>query len=176
MAKKPKLYLFIGYPGSGKTTVAQLVERATGAIHLWADQERHNLFSKPSHSSLESTQLYDELNARTEKLLANGHSVLFDTNFNYYSDREKLRSIAKSRGATPVLIWVNTSRELSRDRAVGNSAPVRNGYPMHMSPQAFDVIANKLEEPTLAEEPICIDGTHVVADDIYKKLGVSLET
>jgi predicted kinase len=173
MATKPKLYLFIGYPGSGKTTVAQLVEKATSAVHLWADQERHNLFGKPSHSASESTQLYDELNARTDKLLAEGYSVLFDTNFNYYSDREKLRSIAKNRGATPVLIWVNTSRKLSRDRAIGTAAPVRNGYPMHMSPQAFDVIADKLEEPTLSEQPICIDGTHVVPAEVLKKLGIS---
>jgi len=91
---KPKLYLLIGYPGAGKTTISKLIASTTGATHLWADVERHKLFGKPTHSQAESLKLYDYLNQEAEKLLAAGHSVVFDTNFNFHDDRQKLREIA----------------------------------------------------------------------------------
>src|ERR1700740_2189499 len=105
---KPRLYLFVGYSGAGKTTIAQALEEMTGAIHLWADSERHKLFAEPTHSHDESTELYKRLNEQAEELLKAGKSVIFDTNFNFHKDREHLQQIAKRVGAEAIIIWVTT--------------------------------------------------------------------
>jgi predicted kinase len=157
---KPKLYLFVGYPGAGKTTVAQFIAKKTGAEHVWADVERHRLFGDPTHTDSESTRLYNELNQQTDQLLSRGHSVIFDTNFNHRADRDKLRSIANQHGAETVIIWVNTPLRIAKERAV-HSNVVRNNYDFTMSQEQFDAIAAKLEAPDESEPVIKIDGTHV---------------
>ncbi|HET8992035.1 MAG TPA: AAA family ATPase, partial [Candidatus Saccharimonadales bacterium] len=74
--KNPKLYLFIGYPGAGKTAVAKIIADHSNAYHLWADVERHKLFPHPTHSTEESNELYDKLNTATEYMLGHGKSVI----------------------------------------------------------------------------------------------------
>lgn len=155
---KPRLYLFIGYPGAGKTTAAKLIAKKTGAKHLWADFERHKLSPKPSHSLEESQQLYEQLNQAAEYLLAQGKSVIFDTNFNFYADRQKLREIATRQGAETIIIWINTPVTVARERAVEHPES-RNGYPMNMTNEQFQAIVAKLEPPRKDEKVIKIDGT-----------------
>lgn len=156
--EKPTLYLFIGYPGAGKTTTAEIIAEKTGAEHLWADAERHRMFPNPTHSLEESNELYDRLNSQAEDLLKEGKSVIFDTNFNFYGDRQKLRDIADAVGAETVVVWVTTPKEVSRRRSVGSHME-RNGYPMTMSEEQFNAIVDKLEPPTKDEKIIKIDGT-----------------
>lgn len=156
--KQPTLYLFIGYPGAGKTTVAKIITHATGAVHLWADVERHKLFGQPTHSEAESVQLYDRLNWEAETLLAAGQSVVFDTNFNFYADRQKLREIAGRHGAATKLIWVSLPKRLAKRRAVDHPS-IRNGYRVNMTGEQFESIVAKLEPPREDEKFIKIDGT-----------------
>ena len=169
---RPKLYLFIGAPGAGKTTTAAIIARTTGATHLWADNERHKLFGHPTHSQAESSYLYEKLNADTEQLLAVGKSVVFDTNFNFYSDRLKLAEIAKRYDAETIIVWMTTPLEISRERSVG-SHERRNGYAIHMSGDQFDSIVAKLEPPHETETVIKVDGSQVDKDTIIKLLGLS---
>jgi predicted kinase len=157
---KPTLYLFIGYPGAGKTTVAKMIAKLTGANHLWADAERHRLYPHPTHSKEESTELYERLNKAAEYLLGQGKSVVFDTNFNFKADRQLLRDIANKQGAETQIIWITTPEKLARERAVCEN-DTRNGYDMSMSDEQFDAIVSKLEPPTKNEIIIKIDGTKV---------------
>ncbi len=142
--KKPVLYLMVGSPGAGKTTAAKLIAEHTGATHLWADAERHKLFKEPTHSRKESTELYGKLNTAAAYLLGNGKSVVFDTNFNFFGDRQKLRDIASDQGAQSVIIWLTTSDEIARQRAV-HTKDERNGYTDSMNAEQFDTIISKLE-------------------------------
>lgn len=169
--QQPTLYLLIGAPGAGKTTTAAVIAEATGAVHLWADAERHKLFANPTHSLEESNVLYEKLNARTEQLLASGQSVVFDTNFNFYADRQKLAEIAKQRGAETLIIWMSTPLNIARGRAVG-SQEQRNGYAMHMTDAQFDAIVAKLEPPTDTEKTIKIDGSSVDKNTVIELLNL----
>jgi predicted kinase len=168
---KLKLYIFIGYPGAGKTTVAQIINQETGAEHLWADAERHSLFPNPTHEENESRQLYDHLNERTDKLLSEGKNVIFDTNFNHRSDRDLLRQIAAKNNAETVVVWVNTPYEVAKQRAV-HSDIKRNGYDFSMSEEQFDAIACKQEPPTEDENYLKIDGTKVDRSDVVSLLNL----
>jgi predicted kinase len=167
---QPVLYLMVGYPGAGKTTVARWIAEQTGAVHLWADVERNTLFDQPDHSENESRELYDRLNQRTEQLLGEGKSVVFDTNFNYYADRQLLRAVADRQGAKPVTIWVATPAQIARERAV-HSKVVRNGYDFTMSAEQFDAIAGKLEMPREDEKVIKIDGTKLDPEAVMRLIG-----
>jgi len=168
---KPTLYLFIGYPGAGKTTVAKIISHVTGAYHIWADVERHRRFRSPTHSEEESQELYDQLNEATDYLLSQGRSVAFDTNFNYRSDREKLRQVADKNNAETILIWINTPMSVSRERAV--TTEMRNLYEDGMTNEQFDAIASKLEKPVKGEKVIKVDGTNLNQETLFNKLGIS---
>ncbi len=148
----------MGYPGAGKTSIAKLIAERSGAAHIWSDAERHKMFGKPTHSEEESVALYNYLNHRAQELLANGDSVVFDTNFNFYEDRQKLRDIAAAQGADTRLIWVSTPSKVAKHRAVG-TGEMRNGYHMKMSEEHFDALAAKLEQPAKNENVIKIDGS-----------------
>jgi predicted kinase len=166
---KPKLYLFVGYPGAGKSHVARLIAARTGAVHLWADIIRQQMFPHPCHSRDESKQLYDRLNAQTRELLAGGSSVIFDTNFNFYDDRKLLRAIAVESGAETVLIWVNTPEPVARMRAV-NAPVARNGYTVNITPKDFTRMVSNLQQPLREEHAIKIDGSDLDPEEVYRAL------
>jgi predicted kinase len=154
----PILYLFVGYPGAGKTTVANYICESTGAFHIWADRERHNMFPNPTHSAEESLELYRQLNDVTQEMLASGSSVVFDTNFNFRKDRDHLRAIAAEAGATVCLIWMKTDETIARERALHNDHAERNGYSDTMTAETFERIVGHLEPPTDDEHPVVFNG------------------
>lgn len=170
-ANKAHLYLLIGYPGAGKSTVGRIISERTGAVHLVADYERHKMFPDPQHTEDESLELYNALNSKTEQLLADGKSVVFDTNFNFKHDRDNLREIASRYGAETLVIWVQIDKKLAKQRAVG-SHETRNGYMTVMSEERFNKIVSKLEPP-FDEKYIKIDGTNIDADELMSLINKS---
>jgi predicted kinase len=168
--KAPTLYLMLGYPGAGKTTVSGIIHHFTGAVHLWADHERNKRFAHPTHSHQENLELYKQLNRETAELLIQGKSVIFDTNFNFYKDRERLRAIAADAGASCVIIWVATRKDLARIRAVEQSEGQKTRVWGNMSIEDFERIAGGLEEPRHHEKVIKLDGEHIDHDAVQKAL------
>ena len=159
--KEPALFLMLGYPGAGKTTTSKLIAKLTGAKHLWADHERRAMFVDPTHSKTESDQLYAQLNKQTEELLSQGHSVVFDTSFNHFADREYLRRIAAKHNARVLLIWLDTSLATAKSRAVDKSHAEHNKYSQSMSDEEFNRIARHLEPPRPQESAIEFDGNQI---------------
>lgn len=168
----PRLYLFVGVPGAGKTTVANVIHKTTGAVHLWADRERQAMFDDVTHSKTESEELYTRLNGRTAALLAEGKSVIFDTNFNYRKDRDYLREIAKKHQAETIIIWMKTPLDVARERALHDDHRTQNGYENTMSPAEFDRLTDHLEPPDDNENFITIDGSHIDVDAVKRQLSI----
>lgn len=166
------LYLFMGYPGAGKTTIARMITQLTDGVHLWADFERHVLFDEVTHSREESRILYDHLNHTADELLEQGKCVIYDTNFNFRSDRDKLRAMAARHNANTAVIWVTTDRELAQKRATEESTDQETRIWGNMSPDAFQRLSDNLQEPDADENVIKIDGTSVDEAMIREKLGL----
>lgn len=169
---KPTLYLFVGYPGAGKTTVARMITRLTEGVHLWADFERHVMFDEVTHSREESKILYNHLNRITDELLEQGKCVIYDTNFNFRSDRDKLRAIAAKHGAETIVVWVTTDRELAQKRATEESANQETRIWGNMPLTDFNRMSDHLQQPDDDEHVVHIDGANIDEATIKEKLGL----
>lgn len=164
------LFIMVGYPGSGKTTTSHFIQAQTGATHLWADHERKQRLPHPTYSHEENVKLYTELNQVAEQLLAEGKSVIYDTNFNFYKDRELMRSIAKKYNARAVVVWVHAPIELARERATQNAHKQHTRVLGDMPLDHFERIARSLEEPRADEPKIEFDGTGITPEIVAEKL------
>lgn len=169
---RPILFLMLGFPGAGKTTVSRILHKLTGATHVWADHERRKRIKSPTYTHQENVELYSQLNKEVEELLLEGKSVVFDTNFNFYKDRQKLRAIAERAGVQTVVVWLTTDKSLARQRATehdleGDHTRVLGNMPV----SHFERIAKNLQKPRPDERVITFDGSnHITEDDVAKAL------
>jgi predicted kinase len=169
----PTLYLMLGYPGAGKTTTAKVIHELTGAIHLWADHIRRERFGEPTYTHEENLKLYEYLNSVAEQLVAAGQSVIFDTNFNFYKDRQKLRDIATKHGVATQVVWVTTPKEIAKKRATANAHSQDTRVLGNMPPERFDRMSSNLQPPHEDEDVIEVDGTRVTKGYIKDLLSQS---
>jgi predicted kinase len=167
---KQTLYLMVGIPGAGKTSAAKLLSAITGAEHIWADHERRKMHVKPTYSKEENDQLYIGLNDQTEKLLKQGGSVVYDTAFNHVSDRQKLRELATRYNAATIVVWVQTPKELAKERAQNTHLHAETRVLGNMTDEHFGNLSNKLEEPTDNETTLVLDGTQLTREYISDAL------
>lgn len=163
------LYMMMGYPGAGKTTSAKIIAELTGAVHLSSDKARFDIFGKPEFTDAEHETLYKELDKQTEALLNEGKSVIYDANLNRYAHRKDKYDICERTDSKPVLVWVQTPKELAKERAV-------HAERQHLIPhnetadQMFDRIAQIIEPPHDDEHFIALDGTKISQDYVLKAL------
>lgn len=169
---KPKLYLFVGYPGAGKTTVAKLLHEITGATHLWADKIRRERLGPPNYTHEENLKLYTHLNEMTAELLRAGNSVIFDTNFKYYKDREHLRQIAMAHGAETVVVWLTTSKTDAKHRATEPHHQDDKRIHGAMKADDFERLSGDTEWPREDEHTVRIDGMNVTREAVKAALGL----
>lgn len=169
---KPTLYLMLGYPGAGKTTTAKIIHELTGAVHLWADKARREQFGTPKYTHEENLKLYKHLNEVTAALLKAGNSVIFDTNFNFYKDRDYLRQVAKEPGANTIVVWVKTPRDISKKRAVDGHEATHTRVLGNMPEEDFERMSSNLQPPKKDEQVIEVDGLRVTKDYIKSLLGL----
>jgi len=161
--------MMFGYPGAGKTTTAKLIAELTGATHLSSDEIRIELFPKPIYTQEEHDTVYTTLNQRAEELLAAGRSVVYDANLNRYAHRAEKYELCERTNAKPILIWVQTSRELARKRAV-----IRGHQ--HLVPKdetfetMFDRVSGVIEEPREDEPLYVVQGTELDKDAVAEIL------
>lgn len=139
---------------------------------MWADHERRKLFATPNYSHAENIELYDKLNKTAAELLQQGKSVIFDTNFNFFRDREKLRTIAQANGAKTVLLWVTTPKDIARGRATDNAHRQATRVLGNMPVSEFDRMSGNLEPPSANEAHIEVDGTKISEDYIKELLAI----
>jgi predicted kinase len=157
--------MMFGYPGAGKTSVAKVIHQLSGAVHLSSDDLRLELFPHPTYDQAEHNAVYAELNKRSEELLKQGKSVVYDANLNPYQHRTEKYEMCERTGARAVLLWVQAARDLARQRAV-----MRGHH--HLVPQdetfesMFDRVTSIIEEPREDEPLYTIDGTDLKKSDV----------
>ena len=170
--RKPKLYIFVGYPGAGKTTTALIIKEMTNARHIWVDLERKARFGGQDFTPNDTEELYRELDVEIETYLQRGEDVIFDTNINMFKDRQFLKDLAERNNAETVLIWLTTDKEISRKRAYMDFVADNLRVLGAMNDQTFDKIANRLQKPSKSENPIKVDGAKTSRGELVRLLGL----
>ena len=89
-----------GAPGSGKTTIAQAIAAETGAVIIDHDITKSALLEADIPVSLAGRASYEVLGSLARHLLAQGHSVIFDSPCFYDNLLRRGQQLAKTFGAT----------------------------------------------------------------------------
>lgn len=126
------LHLMVGLPCSGKTTLAQKLERELPALRLTPDEWQIRLFGQdaeePEHDarhSLIEALLWDI----ASRALELGTNVILDFGFWAREEREDYRSRAKQLGASSQVHYLDVSEdELLRRLEERNSRPSQESF------------------------------------------------
>ena len=120
--ERPVLTVLVGLPATGKTRVAAELQARTSAVVLESDELRRLLFRQRTYSPLESRRLFAAIHEATERLLAEGVSVILDATNVAEAERRPLYKMTERHGARLVLVRVSAPPALVRRRLARRSA------------------------------------------------------
>ncbi len=113
---EPALIVVSGLPGTGKTYFCNRLAERLPSVVLESDVLRKTLFSPPSYSAKESSQLFRAIHQLIQRLLAKGIPLILDATNLSERNREYLYSIADRLDAKLVLVRVEAPPEVVRQR------------------------------------------------------------
>lgn len=113
---KPALIVVSGLPGTGKSYFCRQLASRTPLLILESDYLRKVLFPQPTYTVEESAKLFKALHGLISELLCQGISMALDATNLEEKNREKLYSIAERAGARLVVVQVETSPSLAKQR------------------------------------------------------------
>lgn len=174
---KPILVTFLGVPGSGKSFFSRNAAEKMKAVRLNSDAMRLSIFGSRENTKriYESgdrktlnSYVFGAMDYAMAEILHRGVDVFYDANSNTRSDRTSVKRIADQYGATAILVWVKTPREVAvrrgQDRDEAPDSPKKTEAEMH---NVIDRMTANIEEPDTSENHVVIDGT-APFDEQYK--------
>lgn len=167
---KSLLVMFVGVPGSGKTTFARQLAVEINAVALNSDAIRLSMWGNREtifamHADLEERNYGNKLtfgamDYATSQILKSGRSVIYDANANGLVERDKNRQIALKHDALAIVVHIQTPPELAIERMIKRQATEdQNGA---ANPERARVVVERfvaeIEEPDHNENVITISG------------------
>jgi len=112
----PPLIVVSGLPGTGKSFFCRKVAEKLPFLILTSDSLRRVLFPTPQHNEQENKRLFSACHVLVEELLKKGIPVIFDATNLLEHHREYLYRAAERAEAKLILVWVEASQEVVRQR------------------------------------------------------------
>ena len=113
------LIIICGLPGSGKTTLSELVAKRFSAVHISSDRIRKQVLSNIVYSEDEKRDVYARLSAEVEHAMKAGNNVVADATFYRKSYRSTMSDIAKRAGTKSYIILCVAGDDEIRQRLAG---------------------------------------------------------
>ncbi len=158
---KPTLFMLYGFPGSGKTYLANNLRDTIQSAHIHADKIRYQLFEQPRFDRAENEIVDQLMEYMTEEFLDAGVSVIFDTNAIKKSQRRILRDIARKKKAQGILIWLQIDADSSFARASQRDRrKSEDKVAQPIDRPMFDSISSRMQNPGHDEDYIVLSGKH----------------
>ena len=171
------LLIMHGLSGSGKTTIAQGLLEALGAVRLRSDVERKRLFGLAAgarsgsglHAGLyapgASERTYARLAGLAREVLAARYPVIVDAAFLQRSQRERFAELARGAGAAFAIAACTASPAALRARVALRELAARD---------ASEAGLAVLEHQFATEEPLAADEcAHTLAIDAERSAGAA---
>ena len=160
---KGKLALFCGVPGSGKTTIAELVVGSfEHSIRIETDGVR-KMISHPSFAPEESRFVYDSCFAIAREALKAGYLTVLDGTFLKEEHRQEARRRLGSYCERAYTVWVSCGLETALARNSARHAVV--------PPDRVKAMFDMLEAPRLA---IRVDSSRMSPESSARRIVASL--
>lgn len=158
---KPTLIMLYGFPGAGKTYLANHLRETIKSAHVNADKIRFQLFEQPRYDRAENEIVDQLMEYMTSEFLDAGVSVIFDTNAIKKNQRRILRDISRKKKAEHLLIWLQIdadtafARVSQRDRRKSEDKVTQP-----LDKVAFNQICSKMQNPGFDEDYVVLSGKH----------------
>ena len=143
-SSRPALAVLVGLPGSGKSTVAEVLRARMGCVVLESDALRRLLVARPTYSSTESRRLFEAIHEAIAALLAEGVSVVLDATNVAESERAPLYDIAEQANARLVLVQVTAPEPTIRRRLAGRHENADGGSDANLD--VYERMQSRVEE------------------------------
>ena len=154
--RRPALVITMGLPGAGKSVLAQMAVGELSGICLRSDIERKRSAVDDAlrYSEQSKQQVYEDLLAKADILLAAGMTVIVDAAFLRHSRRVLFAELAKKRSAPFAIVSVVASpdtlyRRLAERQRLGND-------PSEAGPDVLPLLANSMEALSPDEEAVTV--------------------
>lgn len=182
----PALLIMHGWSGSGKTTVAQSLAEALGAVRLRSDVERKRLYgleaAARSGSAVEaglydpgaSERTYTHLEGLARAVLAAGYPVIVDAAFLKRAQRERFAGLARGARADFAIAACAASAATLRARVARREQAGRDASEAGLAVLERQIVSG---EPLAADESahaLAIDTEHVVGPPEWAALAQRL--
>ncbi len=150
---QPTLYIMCGLAFSGKSTLAKVVAKHTGATLVGQDAIWFEQLEQAKQTGKEPTYLsvLGLSKSKVAEALAQGQSVVFDNTNAGRSHRKEFRQIAKEHNAKAIIVYANTSDDEIKSRQEANKVTKHRHDP---SESDMQTVRDHFEPPTQAENVV----------------------
>lgn len=158
---------FTGYPGAGKTSFARALSEVSGGMVLNSDEARSSMFGDYANADdilrSDERRFYDDVHGAlfyaAQQALEAGTSVIIDAQLSRHADRVRVKSLGDAAGAVPILIWMQTSRDVSRKRSMTRRDDVGSRrFNAEEIEMVFKYADARMETPRADEPVLPLDG------------------
>ena len=155
---KPVQYLLVGFPYSGKTTLAEELEKRLGFAHINIDQLKfgkgYTDVGDDDVPDLVWNEIFTEADKLIVKHLSEGKNLANEYAWITKEWRDRARKVAADAGFLTKVIYIKLPKEIIRKRWMENS---KTNSRFHWPKEEFERNFKDFEEPTQDEDVIVYD-------------------